>query len=71
MATIINNPPATSDEGSGVAFIVGILAVGILGILFVVYLLPGLRAANDSTPPKTEIKINLPTPSAPAPTPAP
>ncbi len=71
MATIINNPTGTSDEGSGVALIVGIIAVVVLGILFVVYLLPGIRAANDSTPPNTEIKINLPTPSTPAPTPAP
>jgi flagellar biogenesis protein FliO len=67
MATIINNPPATSDEGSGAAFIVGVLALAILAILFVVYLLPGLRAANDSTATKTEIKIDLPAPSAPAP----
>jgi flagellar biogenesis protein FliO len=71
MATIINNPPTSTDEGSGVAFIVGILAVAILAILFVVYLLPGLRAANESTPTQTEIKINLPTPSAPASTQAP
>jgi hypothetical protein len=65
MATIINNPPSSSDEGSGVAFIVGILAIAVLGILFVVYLLPGLRNADDST--KTEIRIDVPTPTVPAP----
>jgi hypothetical protein len=42
MATVINNPD-TSQSGSGVGFLVGVVLLIIAGVLFFYYIVPALR----------------------------
>ena len=58
MATIINNPPASSDNSGGpITLIIVLVVLVILGYLGYVYLLPALRGVQvgGGTP-----QINVP-----------
>lgn len=72
MSTIINTP-ATTEVGSGLGLIVGLLIVAGATLLFMLYGLPAIRyAANNDAQPTTNIDVTLPAPMpTPAPVPAP
>jgi len=71
MSTVINNPGDSRDDNSGVGMILGILLVVVVGVLFVLYVMPMLRNQPASAPTTTEIKVSLPEVPAPAPDVAP
>ena len=62
MSTVINNPNVEGSASSGMGFVLGIIALLVLGGIFIVYLLPQLRA-RDTEPTQTTIEVKLP-PSA-------
>lgn len=65
MATIVNNPPAstTNDSGSGFGFVLGVLLLLVFAILFFVYALPLFQksaAPQVTVPDKVDVNINQP-----------
>jgi hypothetical protein len=64
MATIINNPPPTSEERSnGTGFLIGIVLLIVFLILFFNYALPALRGAgstNVNVPEQVDVNVNAP-----------
>ena len=64
MATVINNPPASDSNGSGMAFLVGIILVVVVVVLFFYYGLPVLRGAlvgnapQINVPGKIDVNVN-------------
>lgn len=69
MATIINNPPPTtqapapSDEGSGVmGVLVGVILVIIVIFFFVRFGLPAMRGAQNTNGGNTGTTVNIPVP---------
>lgn len=60
MVTVINNPGENSSTGAGV--IIGIVvAIILVGVIFI-YGLPALRgSANNSGTPSTNVNVTLPT----------
>lgn len=58
MSTVINNPGDNRGESSGVSMIIGVILVIVLGVLFVLYVLPMIQ--NQAAPATTEIQVNLP-----------
>jgi len=73
MSTVINNPGDSRDDNSGVGMIVGILLVVVVGVLFILYVMPMLGNQASPAPTTTEIKVSLPevpAPAVPAPAPA-
>lgn len=64
MTTIINTPTTGNDDSSsGLALIIGIVLVLVLGGLFLYYILPSLRNDVPQSQPNTEINVELPTPT--------
>jgi multidrug efflux pump subunit AcrB len=64
MSTVINNPNVEGSASSGMGFVLGIIALLVLGGIFIVYLLPQLRAPQTE-PAQTTIEVKLP-PTTPA-----
>lgn len=73
MATIVNNPPSTSDSGSSAGMIAGILIAVLLVVLLIMYGLPLLRNAaapqraggseggvNVQVPDKIDVNVQKP-----------
>lgn len=66
MTTIINTPPATTNESGGsMGMIVGLVVLLILGYLFFVYGLPAIQnmqvgAPQINIPAKVDINITQP-----------
>lgn len=54
MATVINTPAQTRDDGSAIGFLMGIVLLAVALFLFFVYGLPFMRQVNN-TP-----QINIP-----------
>ena len=65
MATIVNNPGTTTEDNSGMGFVVGVLLLLFVAFLFFVYGLPALTR-SVSTPTvnvPSQIDVNLNTPN--------
>ncbi|OGG89038.1 hypothetical protein A2592_01095 [Candidatus Kaiserbacteria bacterium RIFOXYD1_FULL_42_15] len=67
MTTIINPSSTTDTASSGVALVVGILAIVVFGALFVLYALPAIRADKEATPTNSTLKVVLPAAQTPTP----
>lgn len=66
MATVVNNPPANSDNSGGGNFLLGVIVLVIFVILFVVYGLPylnnsvggtGIQAPQINVPGKVDVNV--------------
>lgn len=56
MTTIVNNPPQTTNEGSGpMGLIIGTIAIIVFAYIFMTFGLPALRQMQGGTP-----QINIP-----------
>ncbi len=55
MATIINNPPASSDSSGPISMIILLVVLLVLGYLGFVYGLPAIKRMQPGTP-----QINVP-----------
>ena len=70
MATIVNNPPVNTDNGSGNGFLIGIILLIVFVVLFVFYGLPllgnagganqGAQAPQVNIPGKIDVNVNQP-----------
>jgi hypothetical protein len=65
MATIVNATPNSTDRGSGLGFLLGVLLLIIFGVLFVYYLAPGLTRGfmgagtpSIQVPGKIDVNVN-------------
>ena len=63
MATIINNPPAQKESGGMVGMIIGILALVVVGYLFITYGVPAVRQMQSGStqinvPSEIDVNIN-------------
>jgi len=64
MSTVINNPPASDSNGSGMGFLVGIILIVVVVFLFFYYGLPVLRGAlvgsapQVNVPDKIDVNVN-------------
>lgn len=69
MATIINNPPGATGEDSGVGIVVGLMVAVILVVLFLLFILPGIRGTTPAVPdtgsePGSSATVNVTLPAA-------
>lgn len=64
MATIVNNPGTTTDNGSGTGFVIGLLLLLVVAFLFFVYGLPAIRSSmagpSLNVPGKIDVNVNTP-----------
>jgi hypothetical protein len=64
MATIVNNPGTTTDNSSGMGFVLGILLLLVIAFLFFVYGLPAIsRSVSGPTlnvPGQVDVNVNTP-----------
>ena len=67
MATIVNNPPANTESGSGSGFLIGIILLIVFAVLFIFYGIPyfnnymgGGQAPQINVPSKIDVNINQP-----------
>ena len=59
MATIVNNPPAASDSGNGMGFLMGIIVLIIAVVLIVYYGVPYVGSAMNGPQVNVPGKIDV------------
>lgn len=67
MATVVNNPSGSTESGSGMGFLMGVILLIVVGFLIVYYGIPALnRTGNNAPAPAVQIPdqmdINVNTP---------
>ena len=64
MATIVNNPGTTTDSGSGMGFVLGVLLLLLVAFLFFVYGLPAISRTMSTpqinVPGTVDVNVNTP-----------
>ncbi len=66
MATVINNPGTTSENSSGIGFLVGVVLLILFVIALLYYGLPAVRSGISGSSPqitvpdKVEVDVNAP-----------
>lgn len=60
MATIVNNPPSSSDSSGGMGMIVGVIGLVVVAYLFFVYGFPAIRQMGSpqiNIPSKIDVNV--------------
>lgn len=64
MATVINNPGTTTENDSGMGFVLGVILLLVVAFLFFVYGLPAITrsvsAPAVTVPDKVDVNVNTP-----------
>lgn len=59
MATIVNTPASTTDNGSGAGFMLGVIALLVFLAVLIFYGIPALQRAGSSTAPSVNVPENI------------
>lgn len=67
MATVVNNPSGSTDSGSGIGFLMGVILLIVVGFLIVYYGIPALNRTGGTQqapavqiPDTLDINVNTP-----------